>query len=234
MYELDELKVPHKFLDRRSDKLVCFLPNVRTGPPNPYFGRLGWGQKLPDFDVLYLADPFRDANEPQDLFGSWFVGPDGHSILPQIGKILHKFRTRKCYRDVIVYGSSMGGYAALALGLITPNIRSIAECPQIYLDKHPVSRHLLETHCAGLAPKSINTLEELAAQSDQSIGRISIFLSIHDTHHVERHILPFMERLQTLNPLKNMTITFFSNSTYKTGHVAMSFEDAAHTHHLFS
>jgi hypothetical protein len=73
--------------------------------------------------------------------GSWFFHKDD-SVLSIIMNYLDNLVEINCDR-LLVYGSSMGGYAALILGRMLKAKFIIAECPQVNLEKYKPFNSLL-------------------------------------------------------------------------------------------
>lgn len=224
-FPIDGLDSPCLFFQNdASRRLFVFLPSVRSKPIYPYYPRINWAtQFAATCNVLYVADPFQDMPFCQKEGGSWFVSPQGHSVLPQLGDwIASLARDRNC-TEIVLYGSSMGGYAGIVLSHYVGPCRVFAECPQLYLDRHPGSRDVVNKACGGVLRNVPTPLEALLAASADSI--FNIVLSLHD-HHYETHTLPFLVELKMQPAAAVVNVVLYSNNDYAKGHVALSFEDA--------
>lgn len=123
----------------------------------------------------------------------------------------------------------MGGYAGLILGSLIPNSHVISECPQIYLELHPISSKHLNSYCSGALPLGVHTLDHYSETSMKEAGSITIITSIYDAHHVKNHIHPFMQKVarEASGNRVNLDVIYYSRDAYAAGHVALRYEDAA-------
>ncbi|MEK6218366.1 MAG: hypothetical protein N2B59_04280 [Psychrobacter sp.] len=205
----------HRLIKRGGVKLLVLLPSAikRADPPNPYYARISWHASLPiQYDCLYLSDPY--FNETRPFGGSWFI----HSLNNKVGldiikECISKYQDN--YESVTVYGSSMGGYAALALSNNAYN-RIIVECPQIYLDRYPDSANYLKSVSLDV-DKTYNISEILCSNTNNC--HIDIYVNVSDHHHIDAHILPFYSAISRAKR-PNLHIIDYG----QVGHVAMSKE----------
>ena len=205
----------HRLIKRGGCKLLVLLPSAikRVDPPNPYYARISWHTLLPiQYDCLYLSDPYFDKTRP--FGGSWFI----HSLDNAEGLTLVKdciSRYSENYDSVTIYGSSMGGYAALALSDNNYS-RIIAECPQIYLDRYPDSANYLKSINLDV-DKTYNLNKILCSNASNS--HIDIYVNVSDHHHIDAHILPFYGAISRAKR-PNLYIIDYGQA----GHVGMSKE----------
>jgi hypothetical protein len=229
MREIEGLNVDHELHVAGSDILCIFLPSGRAPNAISTYPRLGWKKRLSGLDILYLADPYQNVEEFKAIGGSWFISREGDSILPVFAEVLNRFIAKSGYRRTILYGSSMGGYAAIILGCWIDNSHAIAECPQIFLDKYPVSNGVITRFCSPeqreKLPNAVSILLENANSS-----RFTIAVNAFDQHHVNEHILPLMNLLTAREtPVKSrINFLFYINEIYPRGHTALMIEDAIH------
>lgn len=219
--------MPFRFFDNGSENLICFLPAVRSKPIYPYFPRINWAEKLREFDCLYLSDPFQNEAPYQGAGGSWFISQNGVSVLGEISEILSRFFDEKKYRNIIFYGSSMGGYAAIVLGAMRPCSYVIAECPQLYLEKHPGSLEVLNKFCDVEKRQALPSAAEMLKTA--SNNTVVITLNIYD-HHLIDHAWPLMAGLRGIKDelsLKKLDVRVYMDNAYAKGHTALKFEDAS-------
>ncbi|GEM_PF-2046909 len=208
------------------DGLLVFLPSARTHHSWPYYPRLQWEDKFEGhFDVLYLSDPYQESSYAEKFGGSWFVGPDGNSKLWEIAEILRVAIKNRGYEKVIFYGSSLGGYASLVLASLIPGTIAVAECPQVYLDKHAGSKFVLDNVALtekGMQLLNINTLIE----QNNATSKYKIICNIGDLHF-RGHVLPLLEEISKGDPAKYdiECISYFSGK-YGSGHTALQYDDA--------
>lgn len=205
----------HRLIKRGGCKLLVLLPSAikRADPPNPYYARISWHASVPtQYDCLYLSDPY--FNETRPFGGSWFI----HSInnnegLNIIKECISKYSVN--YESVTIYGSSMGGYAALALSNNSYK-KIIAECPQIYLDRYPDSANYLKS--ISLDVDKTHNINKILC-SNASNSHIDIYVNASDHHHIDAHILPFYGAISRAKR-PNLHIIDYGQA----GHVGMSKE----------
>lgn len=205
----------HKLIERGGNKLLVFLPSAtkREDSPNPYYPRITWYSEMPkDYDCLYIADPFFD--QTRAFGGSWFINPDTKQLdLSKVKECIDKYM--KYYEQVTLYGSSMGGYAALALSGYGYN-KIIADAPQIFLERYPDSSNMLRSFKIDL--NSVTSIMQILS-SNASNKHISINVNISDYHHTDIHLLPFFSAITWH---KRPALHF--NEYNAPGHVSMSKE----------
>lgn len=122
------------FFDEKKRDLVVFLPAANGLSIHPRYPRFKWARKLTHrASVLYLSDPYQGEEEYKDPKGSWYISKEPAFILPEIAKGLRLWAQEKGFKNIVFYGSSMGGYAAIVLSSFMQDSIAIAECPQLVL-----------------------------------------------------------------------------------------------------
>lgn len=218
---------PYKLLcNEGRERLIVFLPSARTNHLWPYYPRMQWGERFStDFDVLYLSDPYQESSYAEKFGGSWFIDSSGNSKLWEIAEILRNAISRGGYKDVIFYGSSLGGYASLVLASLIPGTVAIAECPQIYLAKHAGAKFVLDN--VKLTEKGAQLLDIRALiERNGATSKFKIICNVGD-QHFRVHVLPLLEEIAKEDPAKVdiECIAYFSGK-YGSGHTALQYEDA--------
>lgn len=214
------------FRSPHSDKLLVFLPSVNGKDIYPYFPRRSWAEDLvKKYNVLYVSDPYQPLPQYEGSMGSWFVSPDGLLTLNFLSERIELLAKEIKANDIVFYGSSMGGYAALILASLYSGSKAVAECPQLYLKKHPGSRLV----CESILSKEIcvSDIEPLSFLRNGVPKHIRVICSVFDRHY-SQHVLPFFNDLGLADDLAGLNITLqaYINHGYKKGHVAMNKEDA--------
>lgn len=209
----------HKHCKFNNQELIVFMPSVRSKKIYPYYPRIAWAEKIKDrYDSLYIADPFQDKDFYQAPGGSWFFDENGANCLPEIAKFIKDLQDEHEYKTVIIYGSSMGGYAGIVLGSILRDVIVIAECPQIFLDKHPGSKFIINN--VPVQDKQLLDLTDLVANK-LIASKVKIICNTTDSHR-KLHIAPLM----ALEPSETLLeFLFYSNKNYKKGHTALAYSD---------
>ncbi|WP_418135388.1 alpha/beta fold hydrolase [Oceanimonas smirnovii] len=203
------------------EKLLIFLPSVNGKDVYPYYPRVSWGEELSkEYHILYISDPYQPLEQYNESKGSWFIAPDGVLTLDVLAEKIEKLAVDLNVKSVLFYGSSMGGYAAIILASHVDGSMAVAECPQLYLNKHPGSRHVCEKLLG--TDLLLNEFEPLHFLSNAKSMRLKIICSAYD-HHYTNHILPFIKELAVSDIYMNVDFSFetFMNKDYKKGHVAL-------------
>lgn len=122
-----------------SRKLICFMPaaNSRKVNRDPLqLTRLTWHEDLPELNVLAIADPSMSINNK--LSGAWYLHPT-HDVIEEISEFIVAQISLLGVEphDVLFYGSSLGGFGALALASTLEGSSAIAEVPQIKVSNWP-------------------------------------------------------------------------------------------------
>jgi hypothetical protein len=212
--------------DKDSKKLLVMLPAVNNSNNFPYFPRISWGPELSKkYHVLYVSDPYQHHPCYSSVGGSWFISPDGVPSLVALADKINSLKTHHGLDDVLFYGSSMGGYAAIVLSSYFKGSKAVAECPQLYLNKHPGSRFVTEKILK--RDITLSEIEPLYYIKKDHACNLKIICSIFD-HHYSQHVLPFVEELKSFDNTLNMKlqVSLYMNIDYKKGHVALNKADA--------
>ncbi|GLO10228.1 hypothetical protein PPUJ20005_41970 [Pseudomonas putida] len=133
-----------------SKKLVCLMPSALPAgreKPEAVFHRWSWSSHIHE-NVISLNDPTFSIN---DIYCGWFLGDGTKDLISrhakQVQQIARKLNVSNC--DIIFYGSSMGGFAALMMASVVEGSLAIAEVPQLDLRDYPVKGAIrdIEKYC---------------------------------------------------------------------------------------
>lgn len=210
--------------NKDSRKLLVFLPSVNGRGNYPYYPRISWGGDLvKKYNVLYLSDPYQNNELYNIPMGSWFISPDGRSTIREVAERINLLVEKYAIEQVVFYGSSMGGYAALMISALVDGSNAIAECPQLYLVKHPGSRYV----CQEILDKNIDhsLIEPLIQLKNGRQGSQYIICSVFDAHY-KQHVAPFLEDIRNQSLDINLSVILYSNPNYAKGHIALNKKDA--------
>lgn len=126
----------------------------------PYFNRVSWSFNQ---STIFYDDPTRSI-ENVDLLGGWGIGTPDEWYLQEISEIvkiiankIYDYEKGDQFKNLIFYGSSMGGFMSLQLATLVKNSVCVAEIPQLNLMKWPYWRTLKSQLFKGL---SIDEIEE--------------------------------------------------------------------------
>ncbi|MFJ4168478.1 hypothetical protein ACIPY3_03100 [Paenarthrobacter sp. NPDC089714] len=143
-------------------KLLCFLPSAqrKDAPPQaPFYPRWSWAAGFPGWDVLSLSDPM--LNSAPELAASWFASSE-EDIVSELAAFIREFCDRRgiSVADVVLYGSSMGGFGALMVAAELKVARAVAEVPQLDLLLYPDKDALVDVEKMALHGRSLTSLAE--------------------------------------------------------------------------
>ena len=219
-------------LSRGRGRLFVLLSggsNRGPGVELPRFQRWKWARDFPGH-VLLVADP--TLHLADDLGLGWYVGPAESDWTRTLARLVSRVADELDVpsEEVVYYGSSSGGFAAIAAACRTTASGAIAINPQTdVLRYHPVAvRRLLDACFPGTSaedfPESVHRERLLATGiCDTSPGRrIVIAQNVEDRVHFELHFTPFCEHFGIptdggLSPDGTKASLLFENER---GHVA--------------
>lgn len=219
--DLDKVKFNY-FLDYKPDchKLYVFFPGAyQRKKGTVQFQRYSWAPKF-DGSVLILDDP--TINEENSFSLGWFQGLGGGSLIPYVEKIIRKFSKSigVNLEDVIMFGSSAGGFVSLKLAEKILESSVVCINPQInilcYFKSH-VEKMLAYSYGAeslsnlnkGLADKYLT----ISFPKDR-VGAFYYFQNVHDNFHVQKHLNYFLDcSLQG----SDVTIFNFNEDAFSSG-----------------
>lgn len=136
---------------RDAQNIIVFMPaaqsGIENGQINPLFSRWAWAFDHPESHVVAISDPSISYHET--LAGGWFVSPD-FDVLQETASDLALIADALAVprRNITIYGSSLGGFGAIALASILRDSYAIAEVPQVNVMDWPIAsaKRNIETH----------------------------------------------------------------------------------------
>lgn len=192
----------HSRLMRRKGKdLVVFLPSLRRPGATrvDYFDRISWAAEL-GCSCLFVADPGLGLDP--ELRGSWFQGGPAFYGIERLALDLRRIGAEFGFPEdrMLFYGSSQGGFAALALGAMLPGARVLAEAPQTdvrryraRIEVNRMARACYGVQTAAAIPATLAWRLDLAALfARHPPARSHILVKDSDLHHLEDHIHPLL------------------------------------------
>lgn len=127
-------------LNRGAQKLICFMPAAlpkKLDRDPLQLSRFRWRESLTKYHVLALADPAMTLHS--ELLGGWYIHPEADLIAEMADLVSDQAKVLGLKNsDVLFYGSSLGGYGALAMASLLKGSTAIAEVPQIDVSKWTV------------------------------------------------------------------------------------------------
>ncbi|WP_156925256.1 hypothetical protein [Nitratidesulfovibrio termitidis] len=197
---------PALYFPGQSSALFVMLPGAldRKAITLPYFNRWMWAHRgLFPGSVLCVADPTLERNSALRL--GWFLGSETHDATEELACLIANFAECKgVARDEIVFwGSSAGGFAALALaasvdGSLAVAINAQTDC-LAYLASQQVA--LVRQACFGdmsadrIRHGFARRVDMTSRWSDVCNSRVFLVQNDLDAHHYKAHFIPFWASL---------------------------------------
>ena len=184
-----------------SKKLLVMLPGAaKTDGSPPEFQRHSWSEDLP-YDVLSIADPTLVPGS--NLRIGWFQGRADAFAIDALATLIRRTIDDNgiAEADVMIFGSSAGGFTGLKLAPVFPDAPIVAINPQIELKKYQAAHYNLMIKAAypGLssAEAEAHFGDRMKVTIDLEARRrpIFIFQNDHDTKHLRFHLKPFLKRV---------------------------------------
>lgn len=198
----NKLSIPTVLIDKKSQYLfVMFSAAVnRTHMTLPVFNRISWANDLPG-NLLYLFDPMVMSSDEINL--AWYVGNRDFDAMDAICSLVIKtaLELNVPVNNIIAYGSSGGGFAALMLAARIKEATAIAINPQVQISKYNIPRVVKAFVSECFDGVDIDVLERI--NSNRFIVSEAIkyfnpsikFLIAQnklDIHHYNEHFIPFV------------------------------------------
>ncbi len=191
-------------LSRGGDRLFVLLAGGirRRRQGLPHFQRWRWAQDFPG-SVLLVADPTLRLADRLGL--GWYLGPAEANWTVTLARLVGRVAEELgiAPEDIVFYGSSSGGFAAITAASWSPGAGAIGINPQTdVLRYHPRAvKRMLKTCFPGTSmrnfPERLRRERLLAwARCEASPQtRVLIAQNSRDRVHLQRHFTPFCERL---------------------------------------
>jgi hypothetical protein len=197
---------PALYFPQDSQWLFVMMPSAidRNKTVLPAFHRWTWVlEGLFPGNALCIADPTLELNE--DLRVGWLIGNREKCATRELAELVGNLATSKRIPNekIVIYGSSAGGFAALALAAYIEGATAVAINAQTdvlsYYPQKPVS--LIRKYCFGnLSKKEIR--RDFSDRVDMSQlwrcvskSRALLVQNETDTHHYNVHFMPFWKSL---------------------------------------
>jgi len=202
-------------LNNQSAVLVVALHGAMSAA-RTQLPRFEWLRTLSatEYSSLYFSDATLRLD--QDLKLSWYMGWREVDLFPVMARWVLKAKSAVGASQVVILGSSGGGYAALQLATYVPGSLAIPFNPQTRLNKYEVlgSRKVqglfVDRVMPHLAPKGFAALEQTedwtmelgdrASVIRRYLNQVDNFVlyaqNLNDEHHYTSHYLPFMRAIE--------------------------------------
>lgn len=217
-----------------SRALIVFLPSARSADrskwQNPQFSRWKWTQHVP-VSSLVLDDPTIADN---DLIGGWFQGTRDKWGIDAAAEVIAAVAQQQRIPEsrILLYGSSIGGFASLMLAARLREAYAIAEVPQTDLRTYPFMRHIRSmvelvygsSDVPTVAAQFLGRFSVLERwQMEGIVPRCHIIHEVSDEPHGSSQFSPFATQMigAHMPQMKNVTIEILNRGC---GHAALTME----------
>lgn len=185
---------------KSSDKLfVVFSGYADRNKLNPpVFQRWKWVDRFPG-NVLYVSDPSLYLSDKLAL--AWYIGTDKLDHFDFISTVVTEIAEELGIKNenIVTYGSSGGGYAAIRLGNFIPDICCVAINPQTEIRKY--SRSTVGTFLRTCFQQRYDDFDfdanadrfSLLISSNENQKRVILAQNLIDERHYLHHYLPYCE-----------------------------------------
>lgn len=116
-----------------ADSMVVLMPaaisSAKRNKSLRHYARWSWNSSWPQSIVLAVADPA--IMQSEHLLGAWYIHRE-HDVLAGISAAVASIASEAGISPdrIVFYGSSLGGFGALACAALLPGSRAVAEVPQ--------------------------------------------------------------------------------------------------------
>lgn len=227
IYTLDRDGLRYEFLIRPKQKtsslFVLFSGDaIRKKYTPPVFQRWSWSKHFPGH-CIYFSDPILHLNENIGL--GWYSGTKEQDALGTIVMIVREVADYLgiAPENIVSYGSSGGGFAALRFTHLLGQGATICINPQIttfkYIPRH-FRRYLRVCYPGMTAEDVIEAFSEklsLISLGDRMRNQKIIYVqNLLDNHHVEEHFKPFCACIGDENPLdESSSLPYFKKILFE-------------------
>lgn len=199
-------EVAAMYIPAAAKRLFVMMPSAvkRDLVTLPCFSRWTWAFKgvFPGH-VLCLADPTLNAHPELGL--GWFLGNHEHCATDEIAGFVTQLAASKgiAREDIFIWGSSAGGFAALALAAKIPGATAVAINAQTDAFAYQVQDQvaLLSQWCFGsdavkqVREQFLDRLDMTVRWASKPASRVVMVQNALDLHHYNVHYKPFWTAL---------------------------------------
>jgi hypothetical protein len=197
---------PALYIPSERKSLFVLMPSAvdRKKMRLPAFHRWTWALKgLFPGDVLCVSDPTLELHDELQL--GWFIGNDASCATTELSEFVVKLaESRGIPREkIVIYGSSAGGFAALALSACIEGSVAIAINAQVDAFSYYVPKQveLISKMCfSGMPPDAVkrnfpDRVNMISRWARVQSSRAFLIQNVLDRHHYEVHFKPFWKSL---------------------------------------
>lgn len=188
----------HCLFHRGNEERLFVLLTAAVNRPCllPAFNRWKWRDRFPG-SVLCISDP--TLLQSETLAIGWYLGSEQNDATSDMAELVEIVAKGLGIRagNIIPYGSSAGGFSAMALASRIPGATAVAINPQTDATRYNARRVTeMVAHCfPGLTLDDVRQRYtfrvDMTSAIPQSHSRVIIVQNTEDHEHWEPHFLPF-------------------------------------------
>ncbi|ETF04721.1 hypothetical protein W822_04185 [Advenella kashmirensis W13003] len=195
---------PALYYPSSNDTLYVMMPAAidRANRVLPAFNRWTWAREgIFPGHVLCIADPTLELHNKLQL--GWFLGHKSSSAISDLAELITNFAKRKSIPKIVIYGSSAGGFASLALASDIKGSVAIAINAQTDILAYSMRKEvaLIRKACFDDMPER-EIRSSFGDRVDMSLKwkaiRESSMIIVQnklDRHHFSKHFMPLWNAL---------------------------------------
>lgn len=190
------LHINNRYFDflfvNRSSKTLFLTFSAAAGESKttyPIFSGLKLGNRE-DVDMLAFSDLGQSG--PEALKTTWHLGTRRVPTTSIILSLIKKLKRDHKYENVVIFGSSAGGFAALNISRRVEGSTAVVMNPRTELQTTPTTfTEYLKIAHSGRNPFSTDETSMSSAYSRRTMNRIVYIQNSEDSNYYENHFIPF-------------------------------------------
>lgn len=174
----------------------------RTKQTLPVFNRWTWADKFPGH-VLCVADPTLELHD--DMILGWYIGTAEHDASKELSRLIRRFAEGLGIPvdKIVIWGSSGGGFGALALASQIEKATAVAINAQTDIFAYEGAKTIEAVRRSCFGNQTVKHIQEhfgphinmAQAWEKNRSSRAILIQNTLDTHHYTRHFKPFWEAI---------------------------------------
>lgn len=197
--------IPALYYPSENNALYVLLPAAvnRKKSSIPAFNRWTWAKEgMFPGSTLCISDPTLELHS--DLEIGWCLGDKDNCVTTELAEFVKRIAEVKGvpFENIVFYGSSAGGFAALALSAKLEGSTAVAINPQVDAMAYSVVGQvdLVAQTCFGMTKENVkerfkNRVDMKSAWSGNSKSKAFFVQNLEDGHHYKIHFKPMWDSL---------------------------------------
>ena len=211
--DLGPLVLPVHVTGEPGPNLVALFQGAldRTKIRTPYFGMLGRFKRLPPGPKLVFSDPMFDLDSGMRL--SWYLGTSDLDLHRIMAELISAYALKHSANNLVLAGSSGGGFTALQVGAHLPDARVVAASPQITLAKYSpgvvakAAAHAFGDQGLPIEGEWAKRMDVIARYREIDFARDVVYLQNEGDHsHIQKHYRPFVQAFRDSPSSERLTV----------------------------